>query len=1567
MIRWGVENELHTFLGQAQLGAMCTLFNSDYVVCSSKKTMFMSLNKISKTSSNIYTTIIFAEYLDMVFAVDVGFCRLSAFQPRNPTDFYVKDFPLGQQWVHQLYYDRTHNFLITVGNDIKIWKISRNRFVSCPEERLLLELQSTIPSTSFVCDLNEIYVDEPRSRLIIPSSHGLIVYHYDGQVAANHPNMCLDKFNSVCLRIAPVKHERMKEKFKKELNVIPLNLYKRLFTADTEGNLLLWHRSGQLLHRYDERIQSIVFSKFVTPEFIILVDKMSKIYIVDVKAFHIVLVDDKIQKKPDRVYLLRNPDRLAISSVNEIFIFRINTLWTLWYHPISKAFSFNRYTSPNIMTRFGFFSDDGFFRLISPKGSYLIASAAIKKCATPRYVAYDPTCDDDLCIMALDDSTIQFFKIVDENSSQILTENDDKYENKDKKPQLLGRIKNEQEEKENQNEETKEDDIKNNNNKNETNKDEKENKEDKKEEDENEKYEVNEDDQVRRLMMNEDQNERTIKETDDFHIVDYIKSSSQILVMAKVFAEKEWALISLGPQGDLNVFEWKTWERKKRLFVDHTKPRYAFWDRPNNTLIIISQKKLAIISLETFIFNYNEFFKEPQYAAYENGLLITYYKEGRTCYYEITNKTVKKVTDINIYDKVVSLTLQYGIHIFVFDNCTISIGDRDNFSTFKIQLPFQPTCVSFKNPISMDLLIAIDNEVMILPLSRYCSYIEPNFCYVDDYDGRKIDPRVFYKSRNSKRSHSHGNKKYADASTGTGDANDDYDSNSSDVGDYDDINSDSDDDEFTDDEEYNKKRRIKRYKKQLKRGIFKSRDFKTVTKPFFDAEADFEENFDYKAASFQPPPPRQIKTISSMFTPKDDNKNQPKPRDPVYVIAGKIKSGQKASIYRFSGKGLNTEEEEFEEEEEEADENGDRIKGMFDLLEIKELTFDKETQTDETFVSKMKEREAEERRKQLLAKIAEMNKKNRKKKNKGDGESGEDENGTTDNETESGFDSDDSRYGKGKGKKGKGGKGGKGGKKGKGKNGDDDTDGTSMESKSNKSRISSLSKLSSLSKNGRNGRNNGKNKDKNGSKSGKSKSGGSDLNSGLSNQNMPGDLYFNSSADAIGNKKNVLHPDGYDGSDGNNRRGGRNGKGNGGYGDGNGDFSRTPRRGRNGYGNGKGGPNGYGSGYGANGADGGDGSNNLFDGYDKLGSLPSKIYRRIDYDDAAINLDGRSLFDRLNGHSPSCKCRECCDPNYKNLHKDVHLPSYRLIEGQESCGCNHDHDHEHDHEHTHGNSYIYGNDPYIGITIENFPADTEFKDQTILCGHDNPPLEEKTEIELLPVVPPKTPKKKKKMPIVIPPDRLSFSSRRSRPPPISTMNTNQMTPQQKPNSCRINQYDGQGVLITQQDGGEAFASDNESEVSRRPQSSRTILATPEKEALWQTPDTAFGNNSSFSQFRFSASAKSNYSSSTPNSARSNQPNSSANSSASSSARQSARLSLRDSYMMEFENSSTSPRNLSKPVLHDEGYSGYGTGFGYEFAQKAPDLRNTETVRIYSHTPTSTRRSGEVLPPLPKVV
>ena len=206
----------------------------------------------------------------------------------------------------------------------------------------------------------------------------------------------------------------------------------------------------------------------------------------------------------------------------------------------------------------------------------------------------------------------------------------------------------------------------------------------------------------------------------------------------------------------------------------------------------------------------------------------------------------------------------------------------------------------------------------------------------------------------------------------------------------------------------------------------------------------------------------------------------------------------------------------------------------------------------------------------------------------------------------------------------------------------------------------------------------------------------------------------------MGNQKNVFHPDGYDGAGGRNGRGGAGGKygkgKGGGYGDGSTDFSKTPRRGKGGaYGKGGLNGNGYGGygGYGADGMPGEEGSNSLLNDYDKYGNgFPSKIYRRIDYDDA-------SLFDRLNGHSPSCNCRECCDPNYKNLHKDVHLPSYRLTDGQNECGCGQNH-HHHDDEksgsHKHGNSYIYGNEPYIGITIENFPADTKFKDQTILCG-----------------------------------------------------------------------------------------------------------------------------------------------------------------------------------------------------------------------------------------------------------
>lgn len=1410
MIHWGIEKEVQTCLGESRLETVCNLPNEDYVVCSTKKTFLMSQNRIKITSSNIYCAMIFVDTMDMIFAVDVGLCCLSAFQPRKPTDFYLKHYQLGQLSVHQLYFDKSLNLLITIGNNIGIWKISKNPNISKLEERILIELQNTIPSTQYVQGLHDIYIDEPRSRLIQPSSNGFVVYQYDGQMVINVPNLSTIPFNSVTLRTAPKKRPRMSEKLRKDQKLIPLNLFKRFFATDVEGNLRLYHRSGQLLHLYEKKIPSIVFSEYISSEFILIVDNMSRIFIVDVKAYHVILVNDKINQRPDHVSILRNPDRLTISILNEFYVFKINLLWTLWYHPVSSALSISKICSQNLLSRFGIFSSDGFYSLVSPKGRYLIATAAVKKCATPLSVAYDIRCKEDIVLMALDDYHICVFQLC----------------NKNQPPSAIseGIIE----------------------------------------------RKVNNEEETINIAESKPVSGRASKlrpvENKDFQLNEIINTNTCIALIVKAFEDEKWCVASLGPSGDFILYEWGTWEPLTRLYIDPSRPKFAFWDEFNNTLIVLTEKQLVIISLDTLHFNLKMPIKEVVLASFDHGVLATYTANGYVTFYEVGLKTIEKVNDFHIVTPLAFLKVMYGLHIFIFNDQSVIIGDHDNFSLCTIYFPFQPTAISFFNSITLELLVAVENEIMILPIQKYFPYIESLVSPINDYDENKDDFRVVI--RRNKPSGQKDMKKYQNVGTGVDDDLDETNFDSEDDND----NEKNDDEEYEEDEDEEERRR--KHLKKIK--PVRERHFKTVSKvqyPKLSDDDEFDNSYLFKTMSQDIKPLTATYDVSPKIEPKkieDPPSIEKKERKPVYVIAGKIKSGEKAPGFFYKRKRRrHNDDSDYEEEEEEEEEKNELLSTTY-FLEIKELRFDKEVQTIETYIDKWKERVAEERRKALLAHFAELNERNKKKKQRpSDTDNQLGLLGNDDNENDKDKDRDRTQN-------------------------DSSLNSTNNgKSKKGASRISTSSKQSSFSS--KNGVNSSRNNKKN-SQSSKSNKNGGMLDPSLTNQNLPGDLYVNPDADAVGQRKNVI-------SDPNGRRNRFNGQ--------NGDYN-----GQNGLNNGNGRRGGgqYGR-YGRHGryGNGDDDANNMYncDPSSRKGQLPSTIFRRIDYDNANI----ASLLDRLNGHSSSCTCRECCDPNSPSRKRDTQFNSYRFDpsaekpEGMEPVYTDH---------HCH-------------------------HDQCNCERHkDTADMTNQQEIELLPVVPPQS-QKKRKYPIVIPPQRRSYSARKSPRPSLLTNSRMQ----------EINNNDLDLDLNTSQE-----IDIDDSDQPPRSQSKRSILSTPEKQALWETNKDYEMPSSSFDFFQQILSPR---------------PASMRNSNFEH-ARQRI-LSSRNTLQM-LDQTSPALRDLNRKNLDDEGYTSYGAGFGYEFAKKSP--RNVKSTRgDPKYSPYQRNRSNDgfaeqriwsdkSLPPLPKV-
>ena len=442
MIKWGLQEEFSEEVGNSYLLCSCTVSSTDFLTCSSNQLFLYSRNQIKYSIPVSFSAIYYVPEYEFLIGATTGIPTLRIFSIINPTNIYLREFLLHQTLISQIYCSLSSNILITVGGkDIKIWKINMTKTSTYKFE---ISQISSLPGSPLCSNgMNLIYVDEKRHRIFVPHFNGFVLYSFEGAVLEKQLKFSHIMYSAIALLPSPRKYPGLDLSYYHFIDI-----FKRFAVVDNSANIHIYYKSGHLLLSIPPiSSTSIFFISFVNSEFVITVNTNGEICLVNLKTAKVKIVE-KIGHKPERVDFFTNPEpTLFVISGRQLYKYKVNILWRLFYRPVESAKSISRFCSPLYSARIGLLTSDGCVFMISSmtnmknkknakknkklpivkkdnkdsllsdnyKNRFLVGAASTRDCPRPVSYTYNRDCNETNIIIAMDDSSVHLFDYMNDD------------------------------------------------------------------------------------------------------------------------------------------------------------------------------------------------------------------------------------------------------------------------------------------------------------------------------------------------------------------------------------------------------------------------------------------------------------------------------------------------------------------------------------------------------------------------------------------------------------------------------------------------------------------------------------------------------------------------------------------------------------------------------------------------------------------------------------------------------------------------------------------------------------------------------------------------------------------------------------------------------------------------------------------------------------------------------------------------------------------------------------------------------------------------------------------------
>lgn len=653
MIKCGVQEEFSDDIGSSFLLCSCQISPTDFIVSSIQQTYYFSNSTIKHLLPISYTSIYYVAESDLIIGATSGIPSLHIFTSASPNQYLLQEFVLHQAIINQIFCSPSSNILITVGNkEIKVWDFYPVKKI---KSTFNLTLRATLPSSPLCSNgMNLISVDLTRHRIFVPHIQGFILYSFDGAVLEKQLKFTNFITTAVSVLPSPRKYPGLDLSYQTFLYI-----FRKLAIVESDGLMRIFHKSGKYLLTINPIASaSILFVAFLDSEFLITVNTDGDIFLNDIKTSKVKLVFQTGQR-PDKVAIFYKPEpRISIISGRHLRIYKISTIWKLFYRPVEAVTSIERFCSSMYSARMGLLSSDGCIFMISNtknqqirpnnqltllsdnyRKRYLVGTASTRSCSRPISYAYNREFNENFILISLDDSSVCLFDYLQ----------------------------------------------------------------------------------------------------DDWQLKQVLPFKARLVLIIIGTEFLNWIVCCCGFYGDVAFYKFGSWTPLSRLSVGLKQCDFAFWSKKDDILIVLSEDRLNIIGLKRFnLINWHPF-RTPKHAAFEEGELIVSYEKGVLYRSVITPAGIDHTNKCNFGHNIVNVSLKYGCHIVVLSNNSIVIGDNQNMASSKIELPFPIFSANFLSS-DLDVLVALDHEIMIIDKKTACPLLHPLHVSPDDFDNSKSEP-----------------------------------------------------------------------------------------------------------------------------------------------------------------------------------------------------------------------------------------------------------------------------------------------------------------------------------------------------------------------------------------------------------------------------------------------------------------------------------------------------------------------------------------------------------------------------------------------------------------------------------------------------------------------------------------------------------------------------------------------------------------------------------------------------------------------------------------------------------
>ena len=396
---WGVAFDFSVELGNTFLVCATRLSNDEFIACSANGTYVFGRGRIRTFLRSVYSAICYCEELELVFGVTAGIPQLEVFSPMAPKVVLVS-IALSQALVQQIHVSHAANAIITVGSDIKVWSCD----FKLKPANFRLELKGQMPGSRFCQGMNDVFFDERRERILVPTHTGYCLYGYDGELLAKNSNLSMYTFRSVSVEMVSRKMSGVER-----IHSQALNVYKQFLASDGSGTIRVWNECGDVIRSFPPGKRAVVFVGYVTSEFAIAIDSGGGAKAMDVKTGKVALLQN-LPSRIDRIYLFRRPKpQLLVLSGCYCHVYNIDFFWSLFYNPVYKVQQLQRFSCESYAARIGMTLDDGSVLFISARNKYPIGCAASRTGNLPIAFACERDCSDTEVVMVMKDMSVQLF------------------------------------------------------------------------------------------------------------------------------------------------------------------------------------------------------------------------------------------------------------------------------------------------------------------------------------------------------------------------------------------------------------------------------------------------------------------------------------------------------------------------------------------------------------------------------------------------------------------------------------------------------------------------------------------------------------------------------------------------------------------------------------------------------------------------------------------------------------------------------------------------------------------------------------------------------------------------------------------------------------------------------------------------------------------------------------------------------------------------------------------------------------------------------------------------------